>query len=32
MKAVIDRHRSKILYLIVGGWNTVFGYGAFALL
>ena len=32
MKAVIDRHRSKILYLIVGGWNTVFGFGAFALL
>jgi putative flippase GtrA len=32
MKVVIDRYRSKILYLLVGGWNTVFGYGAFALL
>jgi len=32
MKEVIDRHRSKIMYLLVGGWNTAFGYGSFVLL
>jgi len=25
-------HREQVLYLVVGGWNTVFGYGAWALL
>jgi putative flippase GtrA len=25
-------HREKLLYLIVGGWNTIFGYGIWALL
>jgi putative flippase GtrA len=29
---IFDKHREKILYLITGGWNTVFGYGSFALL
>jgi putative flippase GtrA len=24
------RHREQVLYLVVGGWNTVFGYGAWA--
>lgn len=32
MKATLEQHGSKIAYLIVGGWNTVFGYGAFSLL
>ena len=26
------RRREQLLYLVVGGWNTVFGYGAWALL
>src|SRR5450756_495010 len=26
------RHREQVLYLVVGGWNTVFGYGAWALM
>jgi putative flippase GtrA len=26
------RHREKILYLVVGGWNTLFSYACFALL
>ncbi len=26
------RRREQILYLVVGGWNTVFGYGVWALL
>lgn len=30
MKAVVLRHREKIMYLIVGMWNTAFGYGLFA--
>ncbi|MCE1274451.1 MAG: GtrA family protein [Chlorobiales bacterium] len=30
MKAVVLKHREKIMYLIVGMWNTVFGYGLFA--
>lgn len=25
-------HREQLLYLMVGGWNTIFGYGAWALL
>lgn len=25
-------HRERILYLVVGGWNTLFGYAAFAVL
>jgi putative flippase GtrA len=25
-------HREQLLYLVVGGWNTVFGYGIWALL
>lgn len=30
MKQFLTRHEEKIRYLIVGGWNTVFGYGIFA--
>jgi len=26
------RHRQKVLYLVVGGWNTLIAYGSFALL
>lgn len=26
---VLTRHREKILYLIVGGWNTIFGYAVY---
>ena len=26
------RRREQILYLVVGGWNTLFGYGAWAVL
>ena len=26
------RRREQVLYLVVGGWNTVFGYGAWALM
>lgn len=26
------RHREQLLYLVVGGWNTVFGYGVWALM
>jgi putative flippase GtrA len=32
MKEVIIKHKSKVIYLMVGGWNTLFGYGVFALL
>lgn len=32
MKDAIKKHKSKVIYLIVGGWNTLFGYGVFALL
>lgn len=32
MRDTIVKHKSKIAYLIVGGWNTLFGYGAFAIL
>ncbi|NTV66181.1 MAG: GtrA family protein [Chlorobaculum sp.] len=28
----IVKHKSKIAYLLVGGWNTLLGYGVFALL
>ena len=30
--ALYGRRREQILYLVVGGWNTLFGYGVFALL
>jgi len=30
-RATIVRRREQILYVVVGGWNTLFGYGAFAL-
>lgn len=30
MRAMVVRHREKIMYLIVGMWNTAFGYGLFA--
>jgi putative flippase GtrA len=30
MKQFISKHKQKIRYLIIGGWNTVFGYGVFA--
>ena len=26
------RHREQLLYLLVGGWNTVFGYGVWAVM
>jgi putative flippase GtrA len=29
--AVFARRREQILYVVVGGWNTLFGYGIFAL-
>lgn len=32
LKALWDRHREKILYLVVGGWNTLFTYATFSLL
>ncbi len=32
MKQFLTRHDQKIRYLIVGGWNTLFGYGVFAAL
>ncbi|HEX5329496.1 GtrA family protein [Sulfuricurvum sp.] len=32
MKQFLTRHEQKIRYLIVGGWNTLFGYGVFAAL
>jgi putative flippase GtrA len=32
MNELYRKHRDKIAYLIIGGWNTVFGYGTFALL
>jgi putative flippase GtrA len=30
MREMIERHKEKIMYLIVGMWNTAFGYGLFA--
>lgn len=30
--ALARRRREQLLYLVVGGWNTVFGYGIWALL
>ncbi len=30
--ALVRRRREQILYLVFGGWNTVFGYGIWALL
>lgn len=30
MKQFITKHEQKLRYLIIGGWNTVFGYGIFA--
>lgn len=32
MKRFLTKHEQKIRYLIIGGWNTVFGYGVFAAL
>jgi len=32
MKQLYRRHKQKIHYLIVGGWNTLFGYGMFVAL
>jgi putative flippase GtrA len=32
MQQFIRQHKEKIAYLLTGGWNTLFGYGAFALL
>jgi putative flippase GtrA len=32
MKQFLSTHEQKIRYLIVGGWNTLFGYGIFAAL
>ena len=30
--ALVRQRREQILYLVVGGWNTLFGYGAWAIL
>jgi putative flippase GtrA len=30
--ALARRHREQLLYLVFGGWNTVFGYGVWAML
>lgn len=30
MKQLIKKHEQKVRFLIVGGWNTAFGYAAFA--
>ncbi len=32
MKQLYKKHQEKINYLMVGGWNTVFGYGSFLVL
>ena len=32
LQAIWDRHREKIMYLVVGAWNTLFTYLAFSLL
>ena len=32
MRELLRTHRKKVAYLIVGGWNTAFGYGSFAVL
>jgi len=32
MREVIKTHRTKITYLIVGGWNTLFGYASFSII
>ncbi|MFH1362091.1 MAG: GtrA family protein [bacterium] len=32
MRKLYHRHREKINYLLVGGWNTVFGFCVFAAL
>lgn len=29
---MIIQYKEKIVYLVVGGWNTLFGYGVFSLL
>lgn len=28
----LQRYREQVLYLVVGGWNTLFGYGVFVIL
>jgi putative flippase GtrA len=30
MKKFLTQHEQKIRYLIIGGWNTLFGYSVFA--
>lgn len=30
MKQFLTRYEQKIRYLIIGGWNTLFGYGVFS--
>lgn len=32
MTELVRRYREQLTFLVVGGWNTVFGYGVFALL
>ncbi|WP_447984329.1 GtrA family protein [Nitrospira sp. Nam74] len=32
MKALYEKHGVKLHYLLVGGWNTIFGYGVFVVL
>ena len=32
MKALYDKHGAKLQYLLVGVWNTMFGYGVFVAL
>lgn len=32
MKELLVRHKQKIVYLLTGGWNTLFGYVSFVVL
>jgi putative flippase GtrA len=32
LRSIVRRHAEKVRYLLVGAWNTVFGYGLFLLL
>ena len=32
MKELYEKHGAKLHYLLVGGWNTIFGYGVFVAL
>jgi putative flippase GtrA len=32
VKALYEKHVAKLQYLLIGAWNTIFGYGVFVLL